>query len=366
MDNNRYEQERRQTNMRRHAAPPVATTRFQWLDPLTQVLDGVHLRCMVPSAHEMTAPWGVQFGGIDASEVGRHLESMGLAVSHEGPPSMQGSILAILRGNCCLEVTAHKVRLPLASGDVVLLARKDPFILRDDWRSAVRNIHGLVRREDFERRRGVRYGGGGLPTTFISGAFCFEDEKDHPLLSALPPVIHVRAAESAVAPWLDSTLKFMNSELTTLPPGSQSIVNHLAHVLFIQAVRTYAASLPEESPRNWFGALFRSELAPALGAMHARLDEPWTVASLASHACVSRSVFSARFTACVGKPPLQYLTECRMRHAKVLLRETNLGVKTIAEKVGYSNESAFSNAFRRAAGVSPGTYRRSRAPIRRP
>lgn len=344
----------------RYAASPV-TTRFPRLDPLTQVLDGVRLQCMVPSAHEMTAPWGVQFGGIDIAEVRRHLESMGLAASHQGPPALQGSILAILRGNCCLEVPAHKIRFPLASGDVVLLARKDPFILRDDWHSAVRNLHDLVGREDLERQRGVRYGGGGLPTTFISGAFCFEDEEDHPLLSALPPVIHVRAAESAAAPWLDSTLKFMNSELTALLPGSQSIVNHLAHVLFVQAVRTYAASLPEESPGNWFGALFSLQLAPALGAMHSRLDEPWTVESLAEQSRVSRSVFSARFTACVGKPPLQYLTECRMRRAKVLLRETSLGVKTIAEKVGYSNESAFSNAFRRAAGVSPGTYRRSRA-----
>ncbi|MEI8195776.1 MAG: AraC family transcriptional regulator [Phycisphaerae bacterium] len=339
---------------------PAPAMRFPQADPLTQVLDGVRFRCMIPSAHEMTAPWGVRFGGLDATEIRRHLESMGLVAPPHGFPPPQGGIVAILRGYCCLEVPAHKVKLPLTSGDVVLLARRDPFILRDDWRSAAQNLHDLVRREDFEQRRGLRYGGGGLPTTFINGAFCFEDEEDHPLLSALPPVIHIRAAESNAAPWLESTLRFMNSELTSSPPGSQSIVNHLAHVLFIQAVRTYAASLPEESPGNWFGALFSSELAPALGAMHSRPEEPWTVASLAQQACVSRSVFSERFTACVGKPPLQYLTECRMRRARVLLRETKLGIKSIAEKVGYSNESAFSNAFRRTAGVSPGAFRRSK------
>lgn len=345
----------------RRNASPAAPMRFPQSDPLTQVLDGVRLRCMIPSAHEMTAPWGIRVGGLDAAEIRRHLEAMGLAASAIAPPPPQGGIVAILRGYCCLEVPTHKVKLPLASGDVVLLARRDPVILRDDWRSPVHNLHDLVRREDFEQQRGLRYGGGGLPTTFINGAFCFEDEEDHPLLSALPPVIHIRAAESAAAPWLENTLKFMNSELAIHPPGSQSIVNHLAHVLFIQAVRTYAASLPEESPGNWFGALFSSELAPALGAMHSRPEEPWTVASLAQLACVSRSVFSARFTACVGKSPLQYLTECRMRRAKLLLRETNLGIKIIAEKVGYTNESAFSNAFGRATGVSPGAYRRAKA-----
>jgi AraC-like DNA-binding protein len=326
-------------------------------DPLTQVLDSVHLRCMLPSAHEMTAPWGVQFGGIDPAVLRRHIESMGLESVRE-PPPLRGSIVAVLRGNCCLELPQQKIKLPLAGGDVVLISREDTLILRDDWRSAVRNIHELVRREDIEHLRGVRHGGGGVPTSFLSGMFFFEDEDDHPLLTALPPVIHVRAASPDAPPWLDSTLKFINSEMTTLPPGSHSIVNHLAHVLFVAAVRTYAAALPLETPGNWFRALFDRELAPALGQMHAHPEEPWTVARLADLACLSRSGFSARFTACVGKPPLQYLTECRMRKALQLLRETDWGIKTIGQKVGYSNESAFSNAFRRAIGMSPGMYRR--------
>jgi AraC-like DNA-binding protein len=311
---------------------------------------------MLPSAHEMTAPWGVQFGGIDPAVLRRHIESMGLESVRE-PPPLRGSIVAVLRGNCCLELPQQKVKLPLAGGDVVLISRKDPFILRDDWRSAVRNIHELVRREDIEHLRGVRHGGGGVPTSFLSGMFFFEDEEDHPLLTALPPVIHLRAANPDAPPWLDSTLKFINSEMTTLPPGSHSIVNHLAHVLFVAAVRTYAAALPAEAPGNWFKALFDRELAPALGQIHAHPEEPWTVASLADLACLSRSGFSARFSACLGKPPLQYLTECRMRKALQLLRETDLGIKTVGQKVGYSNESAFSNAFRRAVGSSPGTYR---------
>jgi len=328
------------------------------LDPLTQVLDSIHLRCMLPSAHEMTAPWGVQFGGIDPATLRHHLESMGLE-GLRSPPPLQGSIVAVLRGNCCLELPRHKVKLPLAGGDVVLISRQDAFILRDNWRSPVRNIHELVRREDIERLRGIRHGGGGVPTSFLSGAFIFEDEEEHPLLAALPPVIHIRAADPDAPLWLDSTLKFINSEMTALAPGFHSIVNHLAHVLFIAAVRAYAASLPQEAPGSWFRALFDRELAPALGQIHAHPEEPWTVASLAEQACISRSGFSAHFRACVGKPPLQYLTECRMRKALQLLRETDLGVKAIAMRVGYSNESAFSNAFRRTVGVSPGAYRRN-------
>lgn len=329
------------------------------LDPLTQALDGIRLRCMVPSAHEMTAPWGVQFGGIEPAKIRRQLESMGLPVPPHDPPPLQGAIVAVLRGNCCLTVEKHKVKLPLAGGDVVLITRQDPFILGDNWRTPARNIHDLVRRQDIEHLRGLHYGGSGIATTFLSGAFHFEGEENHPLLSSLPPVIHVRGTDRQAAPWLESTLKCLNSELVTHPPGSQSIVNHLAHVLFVQAVRAYAASLPDMSPGNWFHAIFDADLAPALGLMHSRPEYPWTVAALAEQANISRSAFSAQFTAVVGSPPLQYLTDCRIRKARAMLRDTALGVKTIATKVGYSNESAFSHAFRRITGVSPGTYRRS-------
>jgi AraC-like DNA-binding protein len=321
---------------------------------------------MVPSAHEMTAPWGVRFGGVSSAELRKHAQSLGLPVPPEDPPATLGAIVAVLRGSCCLEVEQYNIRLPLLGGDVVLVTRNDPFILCDTWQTPARNLHDLLRREHIEHLRGLHYGGGGVPTTFLSGAFCFEDEEDLPLLSALPPVIHVRGAESDVAPWLESTLRFLTSELATRPPGSPSIANHLAHVLFVQAVRAYAASLPEDAPGSWFHAIFDSELAPALGLMHLRPEEPWTVASLAEQAKFGRSAFAARFTAAVGSPPLQYLTQCRMRKARMLLRDTNLGVKTIAAKVGYSNESAFSHAFKRATGMSPGTYRQSKTTLLRP
>ena len=334
------------------------------LDPLTQVLDGIRLRCMLPGAHEMTAPWGVRFGGIPPVQMRKHIESLGFDLPPHDPPILRGTIIAIIRGNCCLEVERHGVKLPLSGGDVVLIARDDPFVLRDQWRTPVKNIHELLHRENLETFSGVRYGGGGVPTTFLSGAFFTEDDEECPLLAALPPVIHIRSSELEAAPWLESTLKFLASEQAALLPGSQSIINHLAHVLFVQAVRAYAGSLPEDATGNWFQAVFDSDLSAVLGLIHSRPEESWTVASLAEQANIGRSAFAARFTAAVGTPPLQYLTEYRMRKARALLRDTDLGVKTIAAKVGYSNESAFSHAFRRASGMSPGGYRHSRVNTR--
>lgn len=331
------------------------------MDPLTQALDGVRLRCIAPNAHEMTSPWGVEFGGLPPETVRRLMRSAGLPVRPGAIPSLHGEIVAVLRGNCCFEMPLYKVKLSLAAGDVALVARKDAFVLRDDWRTPVHSIHDVGRHGNVAQRRGLRYGGGGVLTTLLTGPFYFEDSEAHPLLAALPPVIHVRGNEPNAAPWLESMLKCMNSELTALLPGFQSIVNHLAHALFVQAVRSYAASLPGESQANWFSAIFDPDLGPAIGVMHARPEEPWTVATLAEQAGTSRSAFSAQFTSRLGKPPLEYLTECRMRKAKALLRDTCLGGKSIAAKVGYSNESAFSNAFKRTIGLPPRAYRRLQA-----
>jgi AraC-like DNA-binding protein len=73
----------------------------------------------------------------------------------------------------------------------------------------------------------------------------------------------------------------------------------------------------------------------------------------------AKSAFSERFREVVGKPPLQYLTEYRIRKACQLLRDTRLGVKEISSQVGYDSASSFSNAFKRWMGKSPGAFRRN-------
>jgi len=74
---------------------------------------------------------------------------------------------------------------------------------------------------------------------------------------------------------------------------------------------------------------------------------------------LSRTAFAARFTAGVGEPAMHYLRSLRLHHARALLRDERLTVAAVATRVGYSSEVAFAAAFRRAAGVPPGTWRRT-------
>ena len=79
---------------------------------------------------------------------------------------------------------------------------------------------------------------------------------------------------------------------------------------------------------------------------------------------MSRSVFHDRFVHFVGQPPIQYLAQWRMQVAAGLLRDTDAKLVEVALEVGYESEAAFSRAFKRIVGMSPGAWRkRSSVPV---
>ena len=84
----------------------------------------------------------------------------------------------------------------------------------------------------------------------------------------------------------------------------------------------------------------------------------WTLSELGSAAAMSRSLFSERFRALVGLPPMIYLAKWRMMKAQELLVETGMSIAQVSDRVGYHSEFAFAKAFKRALGVPPGEARR--------
>ena len=72
---------------------------------------------------------------------------------------------------------------------------------------------------------------------------------------------------------------------------------------------------------------------------------------------MSRSAFAARFKEMTGQTPLDYVTEWRMQKAVVLLKQEERKLAEVAQAVGYESDAAFSKAFRRVVGVTPGQYR---------
>lgn len=219
--------------------------------------------------------------------------------------------------------------------------------------------HLLLSEFKGHRHDAVKLGDDMRANALILSIRCILDvEMARPLLSALPQIITIKNAMGAGAPpWLQIGLQFLALEAERSRPGRDTLLNRLASMLLIECVRDYIEQLPEGS-ENWLTALRDPQLAPVLSAIHAEPEKPWTVADLASLAHMSRSAFAERFSEKMGETPLAYLSAHRLRLAAWHLRENNQSVSRISEKVGYSSETAFSQAFKRQYGSSPSQYRK--------
>ena len=85
--------------------------------------------------------------------------------------------------------------------------------------------------------------------------------------------------------------------------------------------------------------------------------ENLTLDDLAAVAHVSKYYLSHAFSREYGTSPINYLLSCRVRESIYLLTETSLSLSQIAEMLGFSSPSYFSQSFRRIQGMSPLTYR---------
>jgi AraC-like DNA-binding protein len=177
------------------------------------------------------------------------------------------------------------------------------------------------------------------------------------LLSALPRLFKVGMRGSR-APWLESSLRFATEEAASAHAGSATVLAKLSELVFVEAVRRYVDTMPDDS-KGWLAGLRDRFIARTLALMHARPAHPWTVEDLARQVGMSRSGLARRFADLLGVPPMQYLAQWRLQLAAQQLRLTDRPLASVAEDVGYESEGAFNRAFKREFGVPPATWRRN-------
>lgn len=182
---------------------------------------------------------------------------------------------------------------------------------------------------------------------WLAGLCTFGSPDAALLVSLLPELIVVRGERR-----LATLVQLVRDELRAERPAREVVLARLLEVLFIEALRSAQTGASPGLVRG----LFDSRLALAIREIHAHPAHPWTVATLAKIAALSRSSFADRFNRAVGLAPMAYLLSWRMAIAKHLLRRQTFRIATIAERVGYTSASAFSVAFTRHVGIPPTQY----------
>ena len=177
-----------------------------------------------------------------------------------------------------------------------------------------------------------------------------------PLLSALPIILPEEDNIHEIQlKTLDGVVRFITLESKYERLGKLAVINLWVNIVMIECLRTYIESLPGTS-NNWLVAMREPHLSKALILMHDKPNHSWTTHELAKESGMSRSSFTQRFKETVGIPPLTYLTDYRLRLAAGHLRLGKSNIGQISEMVGYASNSTFSQAFKRAYGMSPKAY----------
>jgi len=308
------------------------------VDPLGEALHFLRMSGTFYCRSELTAPWALAL------------------------PPREGclSFHVVTSGRCWLETEADVPRR-LEPGDLALVPHGEGHRLSSEPGTPAPRLDELQHEKFSDRYAILRHGGGGAATSLVCGAVRFDHPAAHHLIKFLPRVIHVEASSSphlAMTDWMQSTLRLMAIEAKELRPGGETVITRLADILVIQAIRSWIERDPA-AQTGWLGALQDKQIGRVIALIHRDPSRPWTVALLASEAAMSRSGFAARFTELVGGPAMQYVTRWRMHVALTLLKEDDAGLGEMATRFGYQSEAAFSRAFKRFMGISPGAARRN-------
>ena len=302
------------------------------MDPLSVALRSIEMSGSLIARAELTAPWALG------------LEPFGAAVFH-----------VVLSGSGWLRTEEGRT-IRLSAGDVAVLMRGQRHELMSEPDAPITSFAGLMEHCVPGLFPSIGIAGGGDPTSMLCGFFKFERQTSHPLLRALPDLIHINAGSGPGL--IDGLVALADAESARPLPGSGALTDLLCGLLLVQVLRAQLA-VDSRAAAPWIHGLEDTRIGAALELIHESPQKDWTVARLASAVAMSRSNFAQRFAVCVGESPMRYLARCRILRAAQLLDAERLSVSAAMQSVGYESESSFTKAFHRHLGCTPAAYRSS-------
>jgi AraC-like DNA-binding protein len=267
----------------------------------------------------------------------------------------------VTRGTCWISLVGGDTFEPvkLEEGDIAVMPQGDPHVVSSaPGMRAEPNLEIHRRPEDGALPFAIQTGGDGPgDTRLICGFFSCDARPFNPLLDALPRFMRFsRDTSPGSHSLLDQFIRFATAETGNKRAGSQSVLNRLSELMFVEVIRMHMDQLANNNI-GWLAGLRDPLVGRALTLLHARPAHDWTLEQLASAAATSRSVLADRFAEIVGCPPIQYLTQWRMQMAAKRLADPNVKIAAVAHEVGYESEAAFSRAFKKFVGRSPSQWR---------
>jgi AraC-like DNA-binding protein len=321
------------------------TTSSERADVVSDVLDAVKLKGAFYFNGEFSAPWRVRTPAspVLAGYLGQKSKVIVFHLLTEG------------RGVAELEGGSP---IPLTAGDVVVFPHGDAHVVGNGAPIKPVDYDRELHRILAQSLRVARAGGGGEVTKFVCGYLSCDPHMGRVLLGCLPGMFKINIRGEGAGQWIENAIRFSVGEAHTSPVGGEAVLARLAEALFIETLRRYLLTLPEEQT-GWLAGIRDRHVGRALSLLHGSPARDWTIAKLAREIGLSRSALNDKFRHLLDQSPMAYLTTWRLHLAARHLQASNRTVADIAAEVGYESEPAFNRAFRREFGSPPGHFRKA-------
>ena len=126
-----------------------------------------------------------------------------------------------------------------------------------------------------------------------------------------------------------------------------ALMQQLFAIFFRDEQDTKDNSFLEDRAKNY------KTIEPAVIMLRDEYNKTFSGDALAPACNLNRDYFCRVFKKAMGKTPIEYHTECRIRIADLLLKQGNMSIKEISQSVGFEDVSYFSRVYKKIKGISP-------------
>lgn len=250
-------------------------------------------------------------------------------------------------------LTVGKETRQMRAGDVIMLPHGSPHLMESlvEWGQVLPVAHrfnGTLTE--------MRTGSDGDALEMLCGEFYFGPHVSW-LFTEETELVHLHTDEREDCPELETLLNVLVRESLAEHPGGSAIVRSLGDTLLVLMLRTLLGA--EEPPAGLLRLMSDERLMPAVLAVLATPEQPWTLESMAARAFLSRATFARHFARAYHLTPQAWLTQLRMAlAARLLHQDRQARLEVIAERCGFQSLASFSKSFKKQYGLTPGEWRR--------
>jgi AraC-like DNA-binding protein len=309
----------------------VATERLNQatgLDLLSDILETLRFRGSIFFRSELAAPWGMS------------LPEMGSPRFH-----------IALSGDCYVGTGTHQ-STQIGESDILMLPNGDWHWIAD---SPGRELVTSERAGQACELGNPLFQRGEITHRLMCGVVSFDKGAAHPILDALPAMMHFPALKSGGPIW--STVSLIDAELRSQHSTHSRIADRLTEVLFLQLLKHYVSQSEEKI--GFLAALRDRRVHRALTLIHNAPEFNWTLSALGEEVGMSRATLVRHFQDIVGVAPMAYIMDWRLMKAHELVKHTMQSLERIAQATGFSSARTLSRAFKRHYGLTPHEMRQS-------